>query len=135
MLLVQGCSWRGASPHASESRLSIRVPAKVLAAHARELPLNLFVRRTPGTLENRGWLLATICAANADVVTTDVEALSTETELTVWVERGYADNPGTPCGIGIAPRDLIVQGPRRHPQASLRLIPGASGSLVLREVR
>ena len=111
------------------------MPAKVLAAHARELPLNLFVRRTPGTLENRGWLLATICTAKADVVTTDVEALSVETELTVWLERGYADNPGTPCGVGIAPRDLIVQGPRRHPQASIRLAPGASGSLVLREGR
>jgi len=134
-LLVQGCSWRGAPPRPAESRLSIRVPAKTLAAHARELPLNLFLRRAPGTLENRGWLLATICTANADIVTTDVESLTTATELTVWLERGYADNPGTPCGVGIAPRDLIVEGPRRHPQASLRLAPGANGSLVLREVR
>jgi hypothetical protein len=133
--LVLGCSSRGAPPRRFESRLSIRVPAKILAAHARELPLNLFVRRVPGTLENRGWLLATICTANADVLTRDVEALTAETELTVWLERGYAGNPGTPCGVGIAPRDLIVEGPRRHPQASLRLAPGVSGSLVLREVR
>jgi len=135
LLFVLGCSGRGAPPHAFESRLTIRVPAKILAAHARELPLNLFVRRAPGTLENRGWLLATICTANADLVTTDLESLSEPTELTVWLERGYADNPGTPCGVGIAPRDLIVEGPRRHPQASMRLAPGALGSLVLREVR
>ena len=133
-LLLLGCS-RGAAPHASESRLSIRVPAKILAAHRRELPLNLFVRRAPGTLENRGWLLATICSPSTDVVVSDVELLSEETELTVWLERGYADDPGTPCGVGIAPRDLIVEGPRRHPQASLRLPPGATDSLELREVR
>ena len=134
LCLAQACSLLTPS-RAAESRLEIRVPASVLARHASELPLNLFVRRAPGTLENRGFLLATICSASSDVVTTDIESLAVDTELTVWVERGYADNPGTPCGIGIYPRDLIVEGPRRHPQVSLRLAPGASRAVVVHELR
>jgi hypothetical protein len=120
LLFLQACGWLPPS-HAAQSRVQIRVPAGVLAAHAAELPLNLFVRRSPGTLENRGFLLATICTASSDVGTAYVASLAAETELTVWVERGYADNPGTPCGISAEQRDMIVEGPRRHPQASLRL--------------
>lgn len=128
------CSRLGPS-RAAESHLQIRVPASVIAPHATELPLNLFVRRTPGTLENRGFLLATICGAGSDVVTTSLESFAVDTELTVWLERGYADNPSTPCGVGLHPGDMIVEGPRRHPQASLRLAPGANGSVVLSEPR
>jgi hypothetical protein len=105
----------------------------VLAAHAAELPLNLFVRRSPGTLENRGFLLATICSASADVVTVYSESLASNTWLTAWLERGYADNPGTPCGITEHRHDLIVEGPRRHPQASIHLTAGASGSVEVNE--
>ena len=134
LFLALACSWREPS-RAADSHLQIRVPASVLAAHTSELPLNLFVRRTPGTLENRGFLLATICSAGSDVVTTYVESFPVDTELTVWLEGGYADNPGTPCGVGIHPHDLIVEGPRRHPQTSLRIAPAANGSVVLSEFR
>ena len=133
LLLSQACSRLGSAPRARESRLQVRVPAGILAAHAAELPLNLFVRRAPGTLENRGFLLATICRPDVDVVTTYVESLPTHTELTVWLEGGYADYAGTPCGITAYPRDLIVEGPRRHPQTSIHLASGASGSVIIRE--
>jgi hypothetical protein len=133
LLLSQACSRLGSTPHASESSLQVRVPGSILSAHAAELPLNLFVRLAPGTLENRGFLLATICRPGSDVVTTYVESLPTYTDLTVWLEGGYADYAGTPCGITVHRRDLIVEGPRRHPQASIRLASGASGSVIVGE--
>ena len=100
-------------PSATPASLEIVVPRDVLAGQLDDQPQTLHVRRTPGTLENRGFLIATLCSDEADFVTRWAEAIVVETSIDVWIEPGYRDNPNTPCGEVPEPlrRDLIVAGP------------------------
>ena len=104
------------------------------AAHAAELPLSLYVRRTPGTLANRGILLATICEPGAALATVYVwRPESPSEQVEAWIEPSYADDPNTPCEITPEPlrRTRIVAGPTGRPIASAPLAPGGRATLVL----
>lgn len=124
------------TPSTVRTRVDVRVPAPLIEAHLREHPLLLFGARDPGTLEHRGFLLAVICSADADVTTAWTMELEGPTTVTVWVERGYANNPNTPCGITpeALRRDLIAEPFAWHPHASAQLVPGQAGvALVLED--
>lgn len=136
LLLVLGmmslACMRSSGPATATTRVRIRVPSAVIAAHLREHPLLLLGKQTPGTLANRGFLLAVACSANEELQTDWIVQLSAPTELTVWIERGYANNPNTPCGITpeAARRDLIAEPPAWHPHASATVHPGQAEVLL-----
>lgn len=123
------------APSTIRTRVDVRVPAPLIEAHLREHPLLLFGARDPGTLEHRGFLLAVICSADADVTTAWTMELEGPTTATVWVERGYANNPNTPCGITpeALRRDLIAEPFAWHPHASAQLVPGQAGVALVVE--
>ncbi len=117
------------------TRVDIRVPASVITAHLREHPLLLLGEQQPGTLQHRGFLLGVICSADADVTAEWTMELEGPTAVTVWVERGYANNPNTPCGITplALRRDLIAEPPAWHPHASAQVVPGQQGVALVIE--
>lgn len=120
-------------PAVAHASLEIVVPRDVIAGQVRTQPQTLHVRRTPGTLANRGLLIATLCSDDADFVTRWSEAIEVETVTDVWFEPGYRDNPNTPCGEvpEALRRDLIVAGPEGRPSARITLRPGAHERVVL----
>ena len=136
MWLLTALACVGAPPPSTvRTRVEVRVPAPLIEAHLREHPLLLFGARDPGTLEHRGFLLAVICSADADVTTEWTMELEGPTTVAVWVERGYADNPNTPCGITpeALRRDLIAEPFAWHPHASAQLVPGQAGVRLVLE--
>ncbi|MCB9594317.1 MAG: hypothetical protein H6719_16405 [Sandaracinaceae bacterium] len=121
-------------PATPAANVRVEVPEAVIAAHAAELPLSLYVRRTPGTLANRGILLATICEPGAALATVYVwRPESPSEQVEAWIEPSYADDPNTPCEITPEPlrRTRIVAGPTGRPIASAPLAPGGRATLVL----
>ncbi len=108
------------------------MPAAVIAAHA--LPMSLLARTTE-TMRHRGHLLATICAADTDIVTEWTPHVAAPTEVTMWIAPAYADDPNQPCGITPADqrRDIIVSEPGDRPQARASIVPRSGLSLVIAE--
>ncbi len=119
--------------HGVRTTVGVRVPASVIAAHAAELPLVIQGRRNPGTLANRGFLLGTICTTGEDVTTDWILELAVDTEVTVWLDHAYPNDPNTPCGIApeVYRRDRISSPPEGRPRASARIAPGRGASLLL----
>jgi hypothetical protein len=133
-VVSSGCCFSPASrPSVEPASLEIVVPREVLAGQVTDQPQTLHVRRTPGTLEYRGFLIATLCSDEADFETRWSEAIEVETSIDVWIEPGYRDDPNTPCGDvpEALRRDLIVAGPRGRPSARITLRPGAHERVVL----
>ncbi len=131
---VHGCCFAPAArPTVAPASLEIVVPAEVLRGQVDAQPQTLHVRRTPGTLENRGFLIATLCSDDTDFVTQWSEAIEVETVVEVWFEPGYRDDPNTPCGEvpQALRRDIIVAGPRGRPSAQITLRPGGHERVVL----
>lgn len=133
-IALSGCCFAPTPrPPVERASLEIVVPVDVLRGEVDEQPQTLHVRRAPGTLENRGFLIATLCSDDAEFVTQWSEVIDVETVVEVWFEPGYRDNPNTPCGEvpESLRRDIIVAGPRGRPSAQITLRPGGHERVVL----
>jgi hypothetical protein len=133
-VLALGCA--ETPPRVSPTaHIDVRVPSDVLGDVT--MPVDLYGRRVPGTLEHRGFLLGTICDTESDVSTEWTIPLEAETEVTVWIVPGYAHDPNTPCGITPEEyrRDRIATQPEGMPSARARVAPGDRVSLVIAPAR